>query len=122
MQHSLGLMVIQLVLVTLLLMIGISLAIFIPAMIYRKGRPERPEIRWTANVCLFLGVLASLVMLDMFRRNGGESGLYALVTIAVSVFYWFCLRHWASRPSTKPKLNPRRVRTHRRRLDMISNR
>lgn len=119
---SLSLMVIQLVLVAVLSLIGASLVVLIPAMIYRKGMPERREIKWAANFCLFLGILAALGMFDMFLRNGGESGLFALLMLGISAAYWFCLRHWSTRPGLKPKLNPRRVRTHRARMDMISHR
>lgn len=122
MQNSLGVMVIQLVLVAFLLLVAASLLILIPAMIYRKGLPERREIKWAANFCLLLGILASLGMFDMFLRNGGESGLFTLLTIGISAAYWFCLRHWSTRPGLKPKLNPRRARTHRVRMDMISHR
>lgn len=116
MQNSLSLMVIQLVSVTFLSMVGASLVIFIPAMIYRKGRLERPEIRWAANFCLTLGFLAALGMFGMFLKNGSEAGLFALLTLAVSIAYWFCLRHWSNRPDTKPRPNPRRVRTRRVRV------
>jgi hypothetical protein len=91
-------------------------------MIFRKGNLERPVIRWTANICLALGVLAALGMFDMFVKNGGESGWFALWMLAVSVAYWLALRHWANRPGIKPKPNPRRVRTHRARMNMASHR
>ena len=122
MQNSLSLMVLQLVLFTFLSMIGLSLAILIPAMIYRKGKPEKSEIRWAANLCLFLGTLASIGMFDMFLRNGSKAGLFALLTMAVSVSYWLCLRHWSNHPGVKPRPNPRRVRTHRARMNMASHR
>ncbi|RUL77572.1 hypothetical protein [Dyella choica] len=122
MHDSLGIMLLQLVLVAVLLLIGASLVILIPAMIYRKGLPHRREIKWAANFCLSLGVIASLGMVDMFLRNGGDSGLFAVLTIAVSAAYWFCLRHWSTRPGLKPKLNPRRMRTHRVRMDVTSHR
>lgn len=122
MQNSLSLMVIQLILFTFLSMIGASLLILIPSMIYRKGRPERPEIRWAAKLCLFLGIVAAVGMFDMYLKNGGKAGLFALLTIAVSVAYWFCLSRWSNHPDVKPRPNPRRVRTHRARVHVTPHR
>ena len=117
MQNSLTVTLVQLITGVLLGMSVVSLLILVPSMIFRKGRPEKPEIRWAGNVCLVLGCLASIGMLDMYRRNGGDSGLFALVTVALAVLYWLCLRSWSNRPLVPIK--GRAMHTHRNRLGVM---
>lgn len=121
MQSSLTFLLAQLVTGVFLALFAISVLILVPSMILRKGRPGKPEIRWTGHICLVLACLASLVMLDMYRRNGGDSGLSALLTMAFAGLYWFGLRTWANRPLVKIKGRP--MHTHRaNRLGIVPHR
>jgi len=128
MQNSLSFAVLQLIVGALLSLIAISAVIFIPAMIYRKGRPGTAEIKWTGYICLALGAIAAIGMFDMYLKNGGSSGLFAFVTLAISALYglglWFLARR------AEGKIYPRQVyarrsrhaRAHRARLNIASHR
>lgn len=128
MQNSLSFAVLQLIVGAVLSLLVISLLMLVPAMIYRKGRPEAPELKWTGYVCLAAGAIVAIGMFDMYLKNGGSSGVFAFVTIAVAALYWGGLWWWAHRADGKASPRhahthrSRHARAHRARLNAVSHR